>query len=538
MKQVQHTHATNKKKFSIGRGIMYYFLGSTALSFVLFGFTKLPNWLITLIFFGLIGWGGYKIWKAVSRWRNPNALSSAGSTSSSKQKESLNLILNGKVDIQNPYAGIFISGGAGAGKSKSIIEPLISDCGRKEFTGVIYDFKFPELAGYVATAYQNSSVKPYFINFSDLSRSNRMNPIAPELMRNDSFAREFAFSILANLNPGMISKPDFWSDNATALLASTFWYLKKRHPQYCTLPHAMSMILQPDLEALLSTLSDEPKCADMIAPILTAYANKADNQLAGVISSLQVSLSKINTEEVYYVTSASDFSLDLNNAQSKGILCIGNDPVLSSTYSPIIGLMLTSISKILNQQGKEKSVFMLDEFPTVFVPNVEQLPATARSNKVATILACQDIAQMVDRYGRDKADTILSNLGNQFFGRTTNPTTAQRVSQMFGKEDKLMRSDSNNYEKSLIGSDRRNGSGQSYSYQERDLVKVQDVATLPTGSFYTILSEGIHRQGLASIPMDRGFNKTEIAPFRKVSESDLEQTFLRIKSETGQILKR
>lgn len=489
MKKIEHEHAKKKGRSTVGKIILYLFLfwiGSGAVSALLLGVSHMSNRAFGYLFLACIGFVGYKIYKRFNKGKS--ILNSVSPTFPNNQQP-LNLVLNGKVDIQNPYSGIFISGGAGAGKSKSIIEPLISDCGRKEFTGVVYDFKFPELAGYVATAYQNSAVKPYFINFSDLSRSNRINPIAPDLMRNDSFAREFAFSILANLNPSMISKPDFWSDNATALLASTFWYLKKRYPQYCTLPHAMSMILQPDLEALLSTLSEEPKCADMIAPILTAYANKADNQLAGVISSLQVSLSKINTEEVYYITSASDFSLDLNNPQSKGILCIGNDPVLSSTYSPIIGLMLTSISKILNQQGKEKSVFMMDEFPTVFVPNIEQLPATARSNKVATILACQDIAQMVDRYGRDKADTILSNLGNQFFGRTTNPTTAQRVSQIFGKEDKLMRSDSDSYETSIIG-DRRNGSGQSYSYQERDLVKVQDVATLPTGSFYTILSEG------------------------------------------------
>lgn len=454
-----------------------------------------------------------------------------------KNSNSLNLKLNNTVDIINPFAGVFISGGAGAGKSKSIIEPLIKEAGTKGFTGVVYDFKFPELASYVNTAYQNSEVKPYFINFTDLTRSNRINPIAPELMQNESFAREYAFTILANLNPSMISKPDFWSDNATSLLASVFWFLRKRYPDFCTLPHAMSMVLQPDLEALLRVLMQEPKCADMIAPILTAYENKADNQLAGVISSLQVSLSKINTEEVYYLTSESDFSLDLNNPQSKGILVIGNNPVLASTYAPIIGLILTSISKQLNQQGKEKSVFMIDEFPTVYVPNVEQLPATARSNKVATILACQDIAQVVDKYGRDKSDTILSNLGNQFYGRTTNPTTAQRVSQMFGKADKLMRTDSKNYDRSLVGEFRK-GSGQSFSYQERDLVKIQDVATLPTGSFYTILSEGKERQGLASIPMDKSFNKTDILPFKSVIDSDLDRSYMKIKKDVEYILSR
>ena len=538
MKKIEHQHAKKRGKFTFRKLILYIFLfwvGSSALSLLLISDSKASNRLVGLLFIGFIC---FVVWKLVKKLRGvkmPNSLSNV--IPPSNQEQALNLKLNNSVDIENPYAGVFISGGAGAGKSKSIIEPIIYDAGRKGFTGVVYDFKFPELAQYVNTAYKNSNVKPYFINFSDLNRSNRINPIAPELMINDSFAREFAYSILANLNPSMISKPDFWSDNATALLASTFWYLRKRQPQYCTLPHAMSMILQPNLEALLRTLSDEPKCADMIAPILTAFANGADNQLAGVISSLQVSLSKINTEEVYYITSASDFSLSLNDISSKGILVIGNNPILASTYSPVIGLILTSISKMLNQQGKEKSLFMLDEFPTVFVPNVEQLPATARSNKVATVLACQDIAQMIDKYGKDKTDTILSNLGNQFYGRTTNPTTAQRVSQMFGKSDKLMETQSDNYDRTLVMGDRRKGSGKSYAYQERDLVKIQDVATLPTGSFYTILSEGKNRQGLASIPLNSSFGKTPISQFNNVTSTDLDAVFDRIKRETELILK-
>lgn len=538
MKKIEHQHAKKGGKFTFRKFLLYMFLfwvGSSALTFLFISDSKASNRLVGLLFIGFVC---FVIWKLVKKLRGakiPNSLSNIIPVPN--QEQALNLKLNNSVDIENPYAGVFISGGAGAGKSKSIIEPIIYDAGRKGFTGVVYDFKFPELAQYVNTAYQNSNVKPYFINFSDLSRSNRINPIAPELMINDSFAREFAYSILANLNPSMISKPDFWSDNATALLASTFWYLRKRQPKYCTLPHAMSMILQPNLEALLRTLSDEPKCADMIAPILTAFANGADNQLAGVISSLQVSLSKINTEEVYYITSASDFSLSLNDSNSKGILVIGNNPVLASTYSPVIGLILTSISKILNQQEKEKSLFMLDEFPTVFVPNVEQLPATARSNKVATILACQDIAQMIDKYGKEKTDTILSNLGNQFYGRTTNPTTAQRVSQMFGKSDKLMETHSDNYDRTLVMGDRRKGSGKSYAYQERDLVKIQDVATLPTGSFYTILSEGKNRQGLSSIPLNSSFGKTPIAQFNNVTSTDLDAVFDRVKRETELILK-
>jgi hypothetical protein len=450
--------------------------------------------------------------------------------------ESLELQLNGSVNIKNPYSGIFISGGAGSGKSKSLIEPIIYDAGIKNFTGVVYDFKYPELAKYVETAFDSTKIDKRYVNFTDMNFTDRINPIEPGLMRNDSFAREFAFSILANLNPTMISKPDFWSDNSLALLSSVFWYLKINEPQYCTLPHAMSLILQPDLEALLNMLQSNEKCSDMIATILTAHKQGAQNQLSGVISTLQVALSKINTAEIYFVTSESDFSLNLNDFLNKTILVVGNDPTLSETYSPVIGLILTSISKQLNQQDKAKSIFLIDEFPTVFIPKVEQLPATGRSNKVATILACQDIAQMVDKYGKDKSDTILSNLGNQFYGRTPNPDTAKRVSTLFGKTDKLIQSTNQSTSTEIFGTDRKNTRGSSYSYQERDLVKVQDVAQLNTGSFYTILSEGHIKQGKTTIPLNNTFVKSDLTQKRDVTDEQIENVFTRVKMEAKQIL--
>lgn len=179
---------------------------------------------------------------------------------------------------------------------------------------------------------------------------------------------------------------------------------------------------------------------------------------------------------------------------------------------------------------------MIDEFPTVFVPNIEQLPATGRSNKISTILACQDIAQVVDRYGKSKADTILSNLGNQFFGRTTNPETAQRVSSMFGKGDKLIQTVGTSFQDKILY-DKRAGRSESFTYQERDLVKAQDVAQLQTGSFFTIVSEGNVKQGKATVKIDDVFTKTSLPMIRDLKDEHLEICFENIKQEAKDILK-
>ena len=405
------------------------------------------------------------------------------------------------------------------------------------FTGVVYDFKFPTLALHVAHAYEDQKgIEKYFVNFSDLSRSDTINPVSPNIMLNSSFAREFANTILSNINPQSIAKPDFWSDNSQAFLSSVLWFLREERPDYCTLPHAMAMVLASDTERLIKILKSNPQSKDMIQPIATAFEAGSSNQIAGVVSSLQVSLSKINTPEVYWVLGDVNGTcdLDLNSEEKPGILTIGNDPVLSSTYGPIIGLIITASAKLLNRQNKLKSMLLVDEFPTIYIPNVENLPATARSNKVATILACQDITQIVDKYGKQKSDTILSNLGNQFYGRTSNPDTALRVSKIFGKTDKLMESKSSNYAAGMFKQKR--GTSNSFSYQERDIVKPQDVATLETGSFYVSLSEGLIKQGRIGVKVKNYYEPGVLAEINVVNNEQIKAKFLKIRMEAEAIV--
>lgn len=524
MKQLFH----NKEKgFFEGRGLIFWLV---MILFVIPSVLTTGIAIIWLVFtnkayftLALLGTGGYLYYRFKIK---PNK--STGTAKGTGNPETLSLY--GQQEIPNPYAGIFICGGAGSGKSKSLIEPLIYDAGQKAFTGVVYDYKFPELASYVNTAYQNRSVKPYFFNFTDLSTSCRINPIAPRYMINTSYAREFAYSVLANINPQIIQKPDFWSDNSLTLLTAIFWYLRQKHPQFCTLPHAVSLALTDQIDLLLELLKLDSECKDMIAPILSS--TKSDNQFAGVVSSLQISLTKINVKEIYYLMNADETPLNVSSIDNPSILVLGNNPQLDSTYSPILSLILSSISKQLNTQGNQKSVFMIDEFPTIYVPNIEKLPATARSNKVATILACQDIAQIVDAYGKEKTESVLSNLGNQFYGRTTNPQTAQRVSQLFGKEDRLM--ETTTHQRSPLGN-RKLGKGESYSYQERELVRTQDVAKLNTGSFFTILSEGKQKQGLLSVNLIN-FGKSPLNSLNGYSESLLDDNYTKVKKEVDFIL--
>jgi type IV secretory pathway TraG/TraD family ATPase VirD4 len=489
--------------------------------------------IISYAVWAVIIYFGYKFYK---RSKTPVQTAGSPQPSQSQKTQDETQIHISNVSVVNPYAGIFVSGGAGSGKSKSIIEPIIYDAGKKGFTGVVYDFKFPELAKHVETAYKdNPNITRYYINFSQLDTTNYFNPIAPEYMTSSFFAIEFASSILQNLNPKSIKNADFWSNSAMMLLSAVFWYLREEQPECCTLPHAISMLTQDDFEGLIKMLQTNYECSDMVASLSTAMKSGASEQLAGVVSSLQTSLSKINTPEIYFVMAqGNDFDLNLNDPDTPSILTIGNNPALATSFGPVIGLMLTAVTKQLNQQNRLKSMILIDEFPTIYIPNVENIPATARSNKVATILACQDITQMVDKYGKEKSDTILANLGNQFYGRTTNPQTAQRVSQMFGKEDRLMASSSFTKGNMLTGT--KASSSDSFSWQEKDLVKVQHVTNLNTGTFYAVLSEGSVKMGVEQFPLNKSFIQTDLPVLRSVQRQDIMENYKRVKEEVKSLM--
>jgi type IV secretory pathway TraG/TraD family ATPase VirD4 len=157
----------------------------------------------------------------------------------------------------------------------------------------------------------------------------------------------------------------------------------------------------------------------------------------------------------------------------------------------VIACLVTVASKQMNQQGKRHSFVLLDEGPTLFIPKLDQLPATARSNKVATIYMAQDFSQMKKEYGQNESEAITSNLNNQFFGRVASLPTAEYVSRLFGRKEQLMRSEGRSdsrpesFDWALNGRSHSGtqGSSVSYSLQERSLVHPQELLQLEVGQF-------------------------------------------------------
>ena len=165
---------------------------------------------------------------------------------------------------------------------------------------------------------------------------------------------------------------------------------------------------------------------------MDAWQGGAMEQLAGQIASAKIPQSRMISPQLYWVMSASEFTLDINNPEEPKILCVGNNPDRQNIYGAALGLYNSRIVKLINKKGQLKSSVIIDELPTIYFKGLDNLIATARSNKVAVCLGFQDFSQLVRDYGDKEAKVVINTVGN-IFSRQVVGETAKTLSEQFGK---------------------------------------------------------------------------------------------------------
>ncbi len=343
------------------------------------------------------------------------------------------------VNIINPFRAIMVLGTPGSGKSYFVIRHVITQHIRKGFTMFVYDFKFDDLSKIAYNTWlknQHRYTKPpafYVINFDDLTHSHRCNPLEPSAMTDITDAAESARTILMGLNREWIKRQgDFFVESPINFLTAIIWYLKKyKDGEFCTLPHVIEL-MQVDYDSLFTLLRTEKEIEVLINPFVNAYLNDVMEQLEGQIASAKVAMARLSSPQLYYVLSGNDFNLDINNPDDPKIVCMGNNPQKIQIYGAVLSLYVNRLIKLVNKKGKLKSSLIFDEFPTIYLNNMDSLIATARSNKVSTCLGIQDFSQLRKDYGREQADVIMNITGNIVSGQVTGDT-AKQLSERFGK---------------------------------------------------------------------------------------------------------
>lgn len=397
---------------------------------------------------------------------------------------------NGWINIVNPFRATLVLGTPGSGKSYAIVNNYIKQQIEKGFAMYIYDFKFDDLStiayNHLLKHADKYSVPPkfYVINFDDPRRSHRCNPINPDFMTDISDAYESAHTIMLNLNRSWIQKQgDFFVESPIILLAAIIWFLKiYENGRYCSFPHAIEL-LNKKYADVFTVLTSYPDLENYLSPFMDAWQGGAQDQLQGQIASAKIPLSRMISPQLYWVMTGDDFSLDINNPQEPKILCVGNNPDRQNIYSAALGLYNSRIVKLINKKGQLKSSVIIDELPTIYFRGLDNLIATARSNKVAVCLGFQDFSQLTRDYGDKESKVIQNTVGNIFSGQVVGET-AKNLSERFGKVLQKRQSLTIN----------RNDTSTSISTQLDSLVPASKISTLTQGMFVGAVSDNFEER--------------------------------------------
>mgnify|MGYP001198464677 CR=1 FL=1 len=392
---------------------------------------------------------------------------------------------NGWINVINPFRATIVLGTPGSGKSYAVINNYIKQQIEKGFSMYIYDYKFPDLSEIAYNHLKNHTsaykVKPtfYVINFDDPRKSHRCNPINPTFMTDISDAYESAYTIMLNLNRSWIQKQgDFFVESPIILLAAIIWFLKiYKDGKYCTFPHAVEF-LNKRYANTFTILTSYPELENYLSPFMDAWEGGAQDQLQGQIASAKIPLSRMISPTLYWVMTGDDFTLDINNPDEPKVLVVGNNPDRQNIYSAALGLYNSRIVKLINKKGKLKSSVIIDELPTIYFRGLDNLIATARSNKVAVCLGFQDYSQLTRDYGDKESKVIQNTVGNIFSGQVVGDT-AKTLSERFGKILQKRQSLTIN----------RQDKSTSISTQLDSLIPASKIANLSQGMFVGAVSD-------------------------------------------------
>ncbi len=458
---------------------------------------------------------------------------------------------NGWINVVNPFRASIVLGTPGSGKSYAVVNQYIKQQIEKGYSLYCYDFKYPDLSTIAYNHLLNNQggykkVPTFFvINFDDPSRSHRCNPLNPSFMNDIADAYESAYTIMLNLNRTWVQKQgDFFVESPIILFAAIIWYLRiYKDGKYCTFPHAIEF-LNKRYEDIFPILTSYPELENYLSPFMDAWLGGAAEQLQGQIASAKIPLSRMISPQLYWVMSGDEFTLDINNPEEPKVLCVGNNPDRQNIYGAALGLYNSRIVKLINKKGQLKSSVVIDELPTIYFKGLDNLIATARSNKVAVLLGFQDFSQLKRDYGDKEGAVVMNTVGNIFSGQVVGDT-AKTLSERFGKVLQKRQSMTIN----------RNDKSTSISTQLDSLIPASKIANLTQGMFVGAIADNFNERieqkiFHAEIVVDNERVKRETGKYQQIPvitnfvdengvdrmKEMIKENYDRIKDETRQIV--
>jgi type IV secretion system protein VirD4 len=311
------------------------------------------------------------------------------------------------------YEHLLLVAPTGAGKTSGVILPnLLAEPGSRSL--VITDPKRELLrttAPQLLRRYGDNHV--WALDFLDPALSRGYNPLA--YVTDAATADLFAQTWVRNTGE---SKDVFWSNAARTLIAAAALHLVSTEEIVPPLVALMDLLCGTPAETVSATLAASP--VPEVRRLARGFlANMAKNErlLGSVFTELPPRFTCLNIASVRATTGVNEIDF-ARLTKTPTALYLALDPQYGRTLAPLTASFflhffttLTARAKAVATGALPTSVMAyLDEFGTIgHIPEFASRMATVRSAGIGCLLVIQDKAQLEKAYGKEDADTILSN---------------------------------------------------------------------------------------------------------------------------------
>jgi len=131
-------------------------------------------------------------------------------------------------------------------------------------------------------------------------------------------------------------------------------------------------------------------------------------------------------------------SIPLDWAEQKGTIYITYPFDQLKGVGGVVSAIVAALMRYQKMHDRrDQMIVAVDELPTVGLNNIDEYLSTVGGYKITMLLYIQSFAQLVEIYGPQKAETILSNCQHQVWHPPADSPTAKRMSEIYGTKKTL-----------------------------------------------------------------------------------------------------
>ena len=423
--------------------------------------------------------------------------------------------LKSGLEIKDVFAGVYVGGAAGSGKTRAIIVKILTKHFAKySFAGIIYAYKNYELCRYLVSQFGRENCDIFAPNAPNVTV--KINPLNPAYFNDETEIKSFFQEMLQNVTRGKKNDAtsDFFNNAAVGLATGLTWIIKNRAPQYCTLPHIAALCLMNSRDNLCALLRSDVR-AEMQA---SNYLNATGDALGSLNGTIANFFGAFSTPAIFYSLydkNGKYVDLKVNYPENPRQLFLVNDIANEKVILPVINSVLYLSLSLLAKGDKYRSYTLIDEGSTINLEGFSRKPATLRSLENATVFAIQDLVLAVEQSNENTPRAIIANLSTQYFGKVNDPKTAKMYENIVETIEEKKRS----YTSS---SGKTDSSSTTVSKQNRKKFRADEFFRLKAGEFVTF-TDGKSKK--VFYDYKSGIDEAKITPVRDVSQWELNKNY-------------